>query len=142
VNPFNYVRATDVDEALAQFRPGSRFIAGGTNLLDLMKENVARPERLIDITRLPLGDITELEDGRVRVGALVSNADLAHDPLIEARYPLLSQAILAGASPQLRNMATTGGNPVAANPLLLLLRRGHALQQARAWHRLPSAYRP
>lgn len=110
MNPFNYVRATDVNEALTQFRPGSRFIAGGTNLLDLMKENVARPERLIDITRLPLGGITELEDGRVRVGALVSNADLAHDSLIEAQYPLLSQAILAGASPQLRNMATTGGN--------------------------------
>jgi xanthine dehydrogenase YagS FAD-binding subunit len=110
VNPFNYARAADIDHALALYQPGSRFIAGGTNLLDLMKENLVRPERLIDITRLPLHEITELDNGRVRIGALVSNADLAYDPLIQARYPLLSQAILAGASPQLRNMATTGGN--------------------------------
>lgn len=110
MNPFNYARASDVNEALALYQPGSRFIAGGTNLLDLMKENVTRPQRLIDITRLPLHEITELPNDRIRVGALVSNADLAHDPLVQARYPLLSQAILAGASPQLRNMATTGGN--------------------------------
>jgi xanthine dehydrogenase YagS FAD-binding subunit len=110
MNPFNYARAHDVDDALALYRPGSRFIAGGTNLLDLMKENLVRPERLIDITRLPLREISLLGDDRVRIEALVSNADLAHDALIQARYPLLSQAILAGASPQLRNMATTGGN--------------------------------
>lgn len=110
MNPFNYARAADIDHALALYQPGSRFIAGGTNLLDLMKENLVRPERLIDITHLPLHEITELDNGRVRIGALVSNADLAYDPLIQARYPLLSQAILAGASPQLRNMATTGGN--------------------------------
>ncbi|MFL9811698.1 xanthine dehydrogenase family protein subunit M [Stutzerimonas sp. VN223-3] len=110
MNPFSYARPSSVDEAIGQFRPDSRYIAGGTNLLDLMKENVTRPTQLIDITRLPLADIEETADGGLRIGALVSNADLAWHPLVEQRYPLLSQAILAGASPQLRNMATTGGN--------------------------------
>ncbi|MBA1271817.1 FAD binding domain-containing protein [Stutzerimonas azotifigens] len=110
MNPFSYARPAAVDEAIGLFRPDSRYIAGGTNLLDLMKENVTRPTQLIDITRLPLHDIEETADGGLRIGALVSNADLAWNPLVEARYPLLSQAILAGASPQLRNMATTGGN--------------------------------
>lgn len=110
MNPFSYARPGSVDEAIGQFRPDSRYIAGGTNLLDLMKENVTRPSQLIDITRLPLADIEETADGGLRIGALVSNADLAWHPLVEQRYPLLSQAILAGASPQLRNMATTGGN--------------------------------
>jgi len=99
-----------IDEAIGLFRPNSRYIAGGTNLLDLMKENVTRPAHLIDITRLPMNDIEETADGGLRVGALVSNSDLAWHPLVQQRYPLLSQAILAGASPQLRNMATTGGN--------------------------------
>jgi len=90
--------------------PASRFIAGGTNLLDLMKENLTRPEHLIDITGLPLNSISETAKGGLLIGALVSNADLAWHPLIEQRYPLVSQAILAGASPQLRNMASTGGN--------------------------------
>lgn len=110
MNPFSYARPSSVEEAIAEFRPESRYIAGGTNLLDLMKENVTRPSQLIDITQLPLADIEETADGGLRIGALVSNADLAWHPLVEARYPLLSQAILAGASPQLRNMATTGGN--------------------------------
>ncbi|TLX53797.1 xanthine dehydrogenase family protein subunit M [Stutzerimonas nosocomialis] len=110
MNPFSYARPAAVEEAIALFRPDSRYIAGGTNLLDLMKENVTRPAQLIDITRLPLHDVEETADGGLRVGALVSNADLAWHPLVEQRYPLLSRAILAGASPQLRNMATTGGN--------------------------------
>jgi len=110
MNPFSYARPSSVEEAIDQFRPDSRYIAGGTNLLDLMKENVTRPSQLIDITQLPLADIAETPEGGLRIGALVSNADLAWHPLVEARYPLLSQAILAGASPQLRNMATTGGN--------------------------------
>ncbi|WOD13043.1 xanthine dehydrogenase family protein subunit M [Halopseudomonas laoshanensis] len=110
MNPFNYARPAGVDEAIGLFKANSRYIAGGTNLLDLMKENVTRPEQLIDITRLPLKDIEETEDGGLRIGALVSNSDLAWDERIEQRYPLLSKAILAGASPQLRNMATTGGN--------------------------------
>lgn len=110
MNPFSYTRPTEVNEAIALFRPNSRYIAGGTNLLDLMKENVTRPDQLIDITRLPLHDIEETAEGGLRIGALVSNSDLAWDERIEQRYPLLSKAILAGASPQLRNMATTGGN--------------------------------
>lgn len=110
MNPFTYSRPGDIDEAISLFSQGSRYIAGGTNLLDLMKENVTRPASLIDITRLPLHDIEDTAEGGLRIGALVSNSDLAWDPRIERRYPLLSKAILAGASPQLRNMATTGGN--------------------------------
>lgn len=110
MNPFSYARPSGIDEAIGLFRPNSRYIAGGTNLLDLMKENVTRPEQLIDITRLPMSDIDETPDGGLRIGALVSNSDLAWHPLVQRRYPLLSQAILAGASPQLRNMASTGGN--------------------------------
>ncbi|MCD5991883.1 xanthine dehydrogenase family protein subunit M [Pseudomonas sp. CDFA 553] len=110
MNPFTYSRPTSVNEAVNLSGAATRFIAGGTNLLDLMKENVARPEHLIDITRLPLNDVSETADGGLLIGALVSNADLAWHPLIEQRYPLLSQAVLAGASPQLRNMASTGGN--------------------------------
>ncbi|GGK00245.1 FAD binding domain-containing protein [Pseudomonas matsuisoli] len=108
--PFAYSKPTAVDEAVKMAGPDARFIAGGTNLLDLMKENVARPERLIDINALPLRDVETTATGGLRVGALVPNSDLAWHPEVEARYPLLSQAILAGASPQLRNMATTGGN--------------------------------
>lgn len=110
MNPFHYARPAAVDEAIRLFDPTSRYIAGGTNLLDLMKENVERPHQLIDITRLPLRGIEETESGGLMIGALVSNADLAWHPIVEQRYPLLSQAILAGASAQLRNMATTGGN--------------------------------
>lgn len=110
MNPFHYSRPTDVQQAVQMSSAASRFIAGGTNLLDLMKENISHPEHLIDITGLPLHDIQETAEGGLRIGALVSNADLAWHPLIEQRYPLLSQAILAGASPQLRNMASSGGN--------------------------------
>ena len=90
--------------------PTAKFIAGGTNLIDLMKYDVERPSRLIDISRLPLKTVEETPDGGLRIGALVPNTDLAYHPLIEQRYPLLSSAILAGASQQLRNMASTGGN--------------------------------
>lgn len=110
MNPFAYSKPADVSAAIQLTGPATRFIAGGTNLLDLMKENVARPEHLIDITGLPLKDVTETASGGLLIGALVSNADLAWHPLVEQRYPLLSQALLAGASPQLRNMASTGGN--------------------------------
>jgi len=110
MNPFTYSRPTNVSEAVNLSGAATRFIAGGTNLLDLMKENLTRPEHLIDITGLPLNEVTETAEGGLMIGALVSNADLAWHPLIEQRYPLLSQAVLAGASPQLRNMASTGGN--------------------------------
>lgn len=110
MNPFLYTKPDSVRDAVHLAGPASRFIAGGTNLLDLMKENITRPEHLIDITGLPLREVSETASGGLMIGALVSNADLAWHPLIEQRYPLLSQAILAGASPQLRNMASTGGN--------------------------------
>jgi xanthine dehydrogenase YagS FAD-binding subunit len=109
---FQYARASDVADAVRQIAadPGAKFIAGGTNLVDLMKEDVERPSRLIDISRLPLTTVEETSDGGLRIGALVPNSDLAYHPLIEERYPLLASAILAGASAQLRNMASTGGN--------------------------------
>jgi xanthine dehydrogenase YagS FAD-binding subunit len=112
MNRFSYLRATSVDEAVraATADPTARFIAGGTNLVDLMKYNVERPERLIDITRLPLNQIEEMDGGGLRIGALVTNDEAAYDPRIRDQYPLLSSAILAGASAQLRNSATTGGN--------------------------------
>jgi xanthine dehydrogenase YagS FAD-binding subunit len=109
---FHYARARDVADAVRQIAadPAAKFIAGGTNLIDLMKEDVERPARLIDISRLPLRSVEETPDGGVRIGALVPNSDLAFHPLIERRYPLLASAIVAGASQQLRNMASTGGN--------------------------------
>jgi xanthine dehydrogenase YagS FAD-binding subunit len=112
MNNFQYSRATGVAEAvrLIAADPAAKFIAGGTNLIDLMKEDVERPTRLIDITRLPLDSVEETAEGGVRIGALVPNSDLAYHPLIAQRYPMLASAILAGASAQLRNMASTGGN--------------------------------
>src|SRR3954464_129757 len=109
---FAYTRASGVADALrvAAADPKAKFIAGGTNLIDLMKEDVERPTRLIDITHLPLKSIEETADGGLKIGALVPNSDLAYHPLVEQRYPLLASAILAGASQQLRNMASTGGN--------------------------------
>jgi xanthine dehydrogenase YagS FAD-binding subunit len=109
---FGYARANDVADAVRMISadPTAKFIAGGTNLVDLMKEDVERPSRLIDISRLPLKTVEETADGGLRIGALVPNSDLAYHPLIEQRYPLLASAILAGASQQLRNMASTGGN--------------------------------
>ena len=112
MNNFGYTRASDVPDAVRQIAadPAAKFIAGGTNIIDLMKENVTRPSRLIDITHLPLNRIEDAQDGGLRIGALVPNSDLAYHPQIAARYPLLGSAILAGASAQLRNMASTGGN--------------------------------
>ena len=112
MNRFEYVRATTVADAVRAKAADSqsRFIAGGTNLLDLMKYDVERPTTLVDITRLPLTEIEEGPDGSLRVGALVSNSRLAYDARVQERYPLLSSAILAGASAQLRNAASTGGN--------------------------------
>ncbi|MBT2322369.1 xanthine dehydrogenase family protein subunit M [Variovorax paradoxus] len=112
MSPFEYHRATDAADALRALGgvDGARFIAGGTNLLDLMKEGVARPARLVDITHLPLREVHVTEGGGLHVGALVRNADLAWHPEVQRRYPLLAEALLAGASPQLRNMATVGGN--------------------------------
>ena len=112
MNRFTYSRADDVAAAVREVASdgAAKFIAGGTNLLDLMKENVERPNRLIDINRLPLAEIRPGPDGGLRLGALVTNTDVAYHPEVERRYPLVSKAILSGASQQLRNMATTGGN--------------------------------
>lgn len=111
MNPFSFARPTDPADAVRQgSSEGVKFIAGGSNLIDLMKEGVERPRRLLDINHLNLDQIEELEGGELRIGALVRNSDAAYDRRVEARYPLLSSAILAGASPQLRNAATMGGN--------------------------------
>ena len=116
MKPFTYLRAADPHSALSLWTDNNsaqtsvKFLAGGTNLIDLMREEVERPEALIDILRLPLAEIQEMSDGGLRIGALVTNSHLAAYPLVRERYPLLSYAILNGASAQLRNMATTGGN--------------------------------
>jgi len=112
MTPFTYTTPESIDEAVDKKASDTRakFIAGGTNILDLMKVNVERPDQLIDIKDLPENTITENEEGGLRLGALVTNADTAYNNLVEQRYPLLSMAILAGASAQLRNMATDGGN--------------------------------
>ncbi|WAC73377.1 xanthine dehydrogenase family protein subunit M [Roseateles sp. SL47] len=127
MNPFDYARALTVDEALLQLQRGAarqpltnapgaeireraRFLAGGTNLVDLMKEGLMQPVRLVDVTRLPLTGIESTPDGGLWLGALATNAATAQHPLVLARAPLLRTAILAGASPQIRNRATNGGN--------------------------------
>ena len=109
---FQYTRAADLADAVRQMAtdPTAKFIAGGTNLIDLMKADVERPTRVIDISRLPLTKVEETEAGGLRIGALVPNSDLAYHPLVARRYPMLASAVLAGASQQLRNMASTGGN--------------------------------
>jgi xanthine dehydrogenase YagS FAD-binding subunit len=114
VNNFTYSSATDTSSALKLFSESpdrnARFLAGGTNLVDLMREGIEQPQSIVDITRLPLAEVQELPNGDLRVGAMVRNSHLAAHPLIREKYLLLSQAILMGASAQLRNMATTGGN--------------------------------
>ena len=111
MNRFRYLAPRTQAEVLAALaEPGAVCVAGGTNLLDLMKENVASPATLVDINALPLRAIEARADGGLTLGALALNADTAHHPLVRERYPVLSAAILAGASPQLRNMATNGGN--------------------------------
>lgn len=111
---FAYVRAGSVDEAVDAFarhpRAGARFLGGGTNLVDLMKLGVETPDLVIDVSRLPLDGIDEAPDGTLHIGATVRNSDLAAHPTVRTRYPALSQALLSGASGQLRNTATTGGN--------------------------------
>ncbi|HEX4817610.1 MAG TPA: xanthine dehydrogenase family protein subunit M [Nonomuraea sp.] len=109
MNPFEYARAASASEAVRRFRPGTMYLGGGTNLVDLMRLGVARPDHLVDVSRLPLDAIEEVRD-RVRVGAAVRNSDLAADPLVRARYPMLARAVLVGASGQVRNMATVAGN--------------------------------
>jgi xanthine dehydrogenase YagS FAD-binding subunit len=108
---FEYERAEQIEQAIAAaLAPQTKYLAGGTNLLDLMKGDVERPVRIVDINRLPLAQIVQYPNGGVRIGAMVRNSDAADHPYIRQHYPLLSQALLAGASAQLRNMASVGGN--------------------------------
>lgn len=118
MNEFQFNRASSLNQAInagaqsptAQLGATVRFVAGGTNLVDLMKLEVETPGQVIDINALPLDKVERMPDGGLRIGALVRNSALAHDPNVVRDYPVLSQALLSGASPQLRNMATTGGN--------------------------------
>ena len=112
MNPFSYQRVTTEDAAVRAIAAGkgAKFLAGGTNLVDLMKYDVEHPTALVDVNHLSLTDVSPLPDGGLRIGALVRNSDLAHHQRVIEGYPLLSQALLSGASAQLRNMATTGGN--------------------------------
>jgi xanthine dehydrogenase YagS FAD-binding subunit len=112
MKPFTTARSSAVHDALHQIAltPDARFLAGGTNLIDLMKYGVEAPSRIVDINQLPLARIEETSDGGLRIGALARNSDMAAHPLVRSRYPLLSEALLAGASAQLRNAATAGGN--------------------------------
>ncbi|MBV9521038.1 MAG: xanthine dehydrogenase family protein subunit M, partial [Hyphomicrobiales bacterium] len=109
---FQYARAGNVADAVRLIAgdPIAKFVAGGTNLIDLMKMDVERPTTVIDINRLPLKEVEDIAGGGLRVGALVRNTDLAYHPFVEQRYPVLASAVMAGASQQLRNMASTGGN--------------------------------
>ncbi|MER8696606.1 xanthine dehydrogenase family protein subunit M [Mesorhizobium opportunistum] len=109
---FDYIRPATISDAIAAAaEPGSSYLAGGTNLLDLMKGGITSPERIVDITRLPeLNRIERLDDGGLRIGALIRNADLAHDAAFASAYPAVAEALLSGASAQLRNAATVGGN--------------------------------
>ncbi len=112
MNRFDYVRPATVREAVvAAAQPGAAYLAAGTNLLDLMKGGVTKPKRIVDISHLPdLDHIEDLPDGGVRIGALVRNADLANDHDFARRFPAVAEALLSGASAQLRNAATVGGN--------------------------------
>jgi xanthine dehydrogenase YagS FAD-binding subunit len=111
VYEFNYTKASDVSQAVGSVTSsGAKFVAGGTTLIDLMKLEVERPRLLVDINGLPLDKIEPEGFSGLKIGAMVRNSDLAHDPQVQRLYPVLSQALLSGASPQLRNMATTGGN--------------------------------
>jgi xanthine dehydrogenase YagS FAD-binding subunit len=112
MRPFRYERAADIGEAVALLaaEPRGAFLAGGTNLVDHLRLGIATPDLLVDVRRLTSGEITDLPDGGVRVGAAVTNSDLAADRRIRRRYPMLSEALLAGASGQIRNVATVGGN--------------------------------
>jgi xanthine dehydrogenase YagS FAD-binding subunit len=111
MEPFKFTRPADNQSALRMAAPAqAKFIAGGTNMLDLMKLNIETPKQVVDINKLPFNKIEILQNGNIRIGALVKNSDLAYHPAIVKNYPVLSEALLSGASPQLRNMASVGGN--------------------------------
>jgi xanthine dehydrogenase YagS FAD-binding subunit len=134
---FGYIKAATAEQALTACGAlaDARLLAGGTNLLDLIKYGVEQPSALIDIRKLPLDAVEVKDDGLVRIGALATNTAVVWHPVIRARFPVLSEAILAGATPQLRNAATVAGN-MLQNSVLLLLRHCAAVQQAHVRFRL------
>ncbi len=142
MNPFTYSRAADPAAAIRDAaQAGAKYLGGGTNLVDLMREGVERPSALVDVTGLDRTASPSCADGGLRIGAATSNTALAADRRVRTRYPMLTRAIVAGASAQIRNMATRGRQPAAAHALPLLLRRRRALQQARAGRGLRRAGR-
>jgi CO/xanthine dehydrogenase FAD-binding subunit len=138
MRPLSYARATDVDGAIATAarRGDSAFLAGGTTEVDLVRQNVLWPGLLVDINDLPLNRIEDLPDGGLRIGALARMSDVAQAAGVVQRFPVISQALLLGASAQLRNMASMGGNFVPAGAVQLLPRRDVAVQQAQSGQRL------
>ncbi|AAF12401.1 FAD binding domain-containing protein [Deinococcus radiodurans] len=110
MKPFDFQRADTVPDALGKLAPGGAYLAGGTNLVDHLRAGIREVDQIVDVSRLDLTEITETSGGSVRVGAMVKNSDMAAHPFIRERYPMLSEALLAAASGQIRNMATTGGN--------------------------------
>ena len=110
MRPFTYTSSTDKEQAIQAFTASSHYLGGGTNLIDLMKEDVERPDQLIDINKLDYKNITTNEDGGLTLGAMLSNSETANNPEVRSKYPLLSMAILSAATAQIRNMATNGGN--------------------------------
>ena len=140
---FTFERANSVADAAHAVadKPGAKFIAGGTNLLDLMKLEVETPTHLVDINRLPLASIEDMPDGGLQIGALVRNSDLAADPRVRKNYAVLSRALLAGASGQLRNKATTAGNLLQRTRCYYFYDIEQALQQASARVRLFGDFR-
>ena len=131
MNRYGYVRAETVQDAVAALAGDNAYaLAGGTNLVDLMKYDVEKPSTLVDITRLPLNTITETEDGGLMLGALTLNADTAYDERVARRYPLLASAILAGSVAAAAQRRHRRRQPPAAHEVLLLLRPVHPLQQA------------
>ena len=147
MKPVSYAAASSVDEALAAVAdlPGAKFLGGGTNLVDLMREGIETPDVLVDVTRLPLAGIAETADGGLRIGATVRNTDLAAHPLVRQRYPVVAQAVVMGASGQIRNMATVGGNLLQRTRCLYFYdqaaacnkrERGAGCDAARGHHRM------
>ena len=117
MKPFAYARPSDVAEAVRDVaaEPTAVFLGGGTNLVDHLKLGVARPDLVVDVRTLTARESTDLEDGGLRIGAAVTNSELAADRRVRERFPVLAEALLAGATGQLRNLATTGGNPLQRN---------------------------
>ena len=141
MTPFDYQRANSAADAVARISSSGVFLAGGTNLVDHLRLGLRAPSQLVDISRLPLDQIRRNDDGVLHIGALVRNSDMAAHPLVRQHFPLVAQALLAGASGQLRNMATTGGNLLQRTRCGYFQDLGHAVQQTPTRQRLFGARR-